>query len=370
VRRRRATSGLSARLFAAQTLVAAVGAMTLWLVTSAIGPTIFHQHLRRVATDVTPAMSRHVEDAFRSASVISISAALVGSLTAALAISAYVSRRIAAPVIRLAAAASAVADGKYSVRVAPPALGPEFSALTASFNSMAGRLEAVESTRRRLLADLAHEMRTPIATLGAYLDGLEDGVVIPGGDTMTVLRTQTARLARLAEDISAVSRAEEGQIGLTLLPLAAADLVATAVAAAADGFSAKGVALLTDVAQRLPRLLGDPDRLGQVLGNLLDNALRHTPSGGSVTLRASAPPQSDRIEIDVADTGDGIPGEHLPHIFERFYRVDSARDRAHGGSGIGLAITKALVEAHGGHIAAASAGPGHGSLFAMTLPRA
>jgi two-component system sensor histidine kinase BaeS len=370
VRRHRAASGLSARLFAAQTLVAAVGAMTLWLVTSAIGPTIFHEHLRRVAAGVTPAMSRHVDAAFRSASVISVSVALVGSLTAALVISAYVSRRIARPVIRLAAAAGAVAEGRYAVRVTPPALGPEFSTLTASFNAMAGQLEAVESTRRRLLADLAHEMRTPIATLGAYLDGLEDGVVTVGGDTMTVLRTQTARLSRLAEDISAVSRAEEGQIGLTLQPLVATDLVAAAVSAVADGYSAKGVALITDVTPGLPRLLGDPDRLGQVLGNLLDNALRHTAVGGSVTLRASAPQQSDAIHIDVADTGDGIPGDHLPHIFERFYRVDSARDRAHGGSGIGLAITKALVEAHGGLITAASAGPGQGSLFAMTLPRA
>ena len=360
---------MSARLFVAQTLVAAVGAMTLWMVASAIGPTIFHQHLKRVATDVTPAMSRHVEDAFRSASVISVSAALVGSLIAAVAISAYVSRRIAAPVIRLATAASAVADGHYAVRVTPPGLGPEFGALTAAFNAMAGRLEAVESTRRRLLADLAHEMRTPIATLGAYLDGLDDGVVILGGDTTTVLRTQTARLSRLAEDITAVSLAEEGQIGLTLQPLAATDLVAMAVAAAGDGFSAKGVALLTDASPELPRLLGDPDRLGQVLGNLLDNALRHTATGGSVTVRACAPQQSGGIEIDVADTGDGIPGEHLAHIFERFYRVDSARDRAHGGSGIGLAITKALVEAHGGHITAASAGPGKGSVFAMTLPR-
>ena len=369
MRRRKAAPGLSARLFAAQTLVAAVGAMTLWLVASAIGPTIFHQHLKRVATDVTPAMSRHVEDAFRSASVISVSAALVGSLIAAVAISAYVSRRIAAPVIRLATAASAVADGHYAVRVTPPGLGPEFGALTAAFNAMAGRLEAVESTRRRLLADLAHEMRTPIATLGAYLDGLDDGVVILGGDTMTVLRTQTARLSRLAEDISAVSSAEEGQLDLAMQPLAPADLVASAVAAAADRYSNKGVVLDAEVPPNLPRLLGDPDRLGQVLGNLLDNALRHTAAGGRVTVRTSAPHQSCGIEIDVADTGDGIPGEHLPHIFERFYRVDSARDRAHGGSGIGLAITKALVEAQGGHITAASAGPGQGSVFAMTLPR-
>jgi two-component system, OmpR family, sensor histidine kinase BaeS len=112
----------------------------------------------------------------------------------------------------------------------------------------------------------------------------------------------------------------------------------------------------------------DPDRIGQVLGNLLDNALRHTPAGGQVTLRAQA--SGPTVTITVSDTGEGIPAEHLPHLFERFYRVDSARDRVHGGSGIGLAIAKALVEAHGGQIAASSAGPGRGSLVQVTLPRA
>ena len=364
---RRAASGLAPRLFAAQALVAAAGGVTLWLVASAIGPTIFHRHLR-AAGDVTPAMSRHVEEAFRSASVISVSVALLSSITAALAISAYVSRRIAGPVIRLAAAASALADGRYAVQVASSGLGSEFSTLTASFNAMAGQLEAVETTRRRLLADLGHEMRTPIATLDAYLDGLEDGVASLSGDTMTVLRTQTARLARLAEDISAVSRAEEGQLELAVQSLAVADVVASAVAAVTDRYSAKGVALATEVAPNLPRVLADPDRLGQVLGNLLDNALRHTAAGDKVTVQSRASRPAHVIEIDVADTGDGIPSEHLPHIFERFYRVDTARDRTHGGSGIGLAISKALVEAHGGHVTAASAGPGHGSQFTITMP--
>jgi two-component system, OmpR family, sensor histidine kinase BaeS len=366
--RGRERSGLAARLFVAQTLIAAVGAVTLWLVASAVGPPIFRAHLRRAAEQVSPQTSQHVEDAFRSASVISVSAALLASLAAALAISAYVTRRIAGPVVRLAAATRAVADGQYAIRVATPALGTEFSTLTGSFNAMADRLETVETTRRRLLADLAHEMRTPLATLDAYFDGLEDGVVSVDTDAMAVLRTQTTRLARLASDISAVSRAEEGQLDLTVQTVAAAELVAAAAAAADGRYAAKGVTLATDVARGLPLLSADRDRLGQVLGNLLDNALRHTPAGGAVTVSARRRQDAGVVELVVADSGDGIPAEDLPHVFERFYRVDTARDRAHGGSGIGLAIAKALVQAHGGNIGAASDGPGRGSRFTITLP--
>ncbi len=147
------------------------------------------------------------------------------------------------------------------------------------------------------------------------------------------------------------------------------EVVAAAVDSVAEAYNAKGVRLITRTATRLPDLRMDPDRIGQVLGNLLDNALRHTPAGGTVTISATASPRTGGVELSVADTGDGIAAEHLPHVFERFYRVDAARDRAHGGSGIGLAIAKALAEAHGGQLTVTSPGTGQGSTFRVVLPR-
>lgn len=360
--------GLASRLFLAQTLVALVGAATLWLVASAAGPPIFRSHLHRAAGRVDATTSRHVEEAYRSASAVSVSVALAASLVAALAISAFVTRRIAGPVVRLARAAGDVADGRYDVRVAAPAIGTEFAALTDSFNEMAGRLEAVEATRRRLLADLAHEMRTPVATLDGYLEGLEDGVVSVDEQTLATLRIQTARLARLTEDITAVSRAEEHQLDLHPRRVRVEQLLAVAIDSVADRYAERGVTLTREAGEGLPAVEVDPDRIGQVLANLLDNALRHTPAGGSVAVSARSAADGRTVQIRVADTGAGIPAEHLPHVFERFYRVDRARDRAHGGSGIGLAIAKALVEAHGGSITASSDGPGRGAAFTFTLP--
>ncbi len=361
-------TGLAARLFLAQVLVAVAGAATLWLVASAVGPTIFHDHLRRVAGAVSAQTSLHVEEAFRSASALSITVALLASLTAGLAVSAYVTHRIAVPVGRLAQAARALAAGRFDTRVTIPAIGAEFATLTDSFNAMASRLESIETTRRRLLADLAHEMRTPVATLAGYLEGLEDGVVSVDSATVGVLRAQTARLARLAEDITAVSLAEEHRLDLHLRAVPVDQLVAAAVDGVREGFADKGVGLFAHVGAGLGSVLADPDRIGQVLTNLLGNALRHTPPSGSVTVSARVSGSRDTVELAVSDTGEGIPPSHLPHIFERFYRVDRARDRAHGGSGIGLAIVKALVEAHGGEVSAVSAGPGRGSIFTISLP--
>jgi signal transduction histidine kinase len=360
--------GLATRLFLAQTLVAVVGAATLWLVASAAGPAIFRSHLHRAVGHVDATTSRHVEEAYRSASAVSVSVALAASLIAALAISAFITRRIAEPVVRLARAAGDVAVGHYDVRVAAPAIGTEFAALTDSFNEMAARLEAVEATRRRLLADLAHEMRTPVATLDGYLEGLEDGVVAIDEPTVAILRAQTARLARLAEDISAVSRAEEHQLDLRRRPTRVKHLLDAAIGSFADRYAEHGVILTGDTEEGLPTVTVDRERIGQVLTNLLDNALRHTPAGGRVTVSGRRPGTEPAVQIAVTDTGAGIPAEHLPHLFERFYRVDRARDRAHGGSGIGLAIAKALVEAHGGTITATSDGAGHGATCTLTLP--
>jgi two-component system, OmpR family, sensor histidine kinase BaeS len=232
---------------------------------------------------------------------------------------------------------------------------------------MAGRLESVESTRKRLFGDLAHEIRTPVSVLDAYVEAVEDGVKTLDPETITMLRDQTRRLVRFSDDIAALAQAEESHASITPTSVAPADLVATAVAAAADRFAAKGVTLTSHVGEGMPQLWADQHRLAQVLANLLDNALRHTPPGGRVDVAAYS--DHHTVSITVTDDGDGIAADHVPHVFERFYRADAARNRDHGGAGIGLAIAKALVQAHHGDIIASSRGPGSGATFTITLPR-
>jgi two-component system sensor histidine kinase BaeS len=362
-------AGLAGRLLLAQALVLLAGTLTAWTIASTVGPSLFHQHLARAHVGSTPAQIVHTEAAYQSANAISLSLALLAAVVAALAVSVYMTRRIGRSVATIADAASDVAGGHYDVRVPGPGLGPEFDELAWGFNQMAGRLGSVEATRRRLLSDLGHEMRTPVATLEAYLEALEDGVATLDADTAELLHTQTRRLARLSEDISAVSRAEEGQVRLDMRMVQPRALVGAAVDSFAEAFTSKDVRLLTQIPARLPDVRVDPDRMGQILGNLLDNALRHTPAGGQVTISAAPSRTGDGVELSVADSGDGIPAEHLPNVFDRFYRVDTARDREHGGSGIGLAIAKALAEAHGGQISVTSPGTGQGSTFGILLPR-
>jgi len=367
VRPTRRGAGLASRLLLAQGLVLLAGTLTAWTITATVGPSVFHEHLANADVGSTPGQIRHTEEAFQSANAISLSLALLAALVAALGVSVYMTRRIGRSVATIAAAASDVAGGHYDVRVPGPGLGPEFDSLASGFNQMAGRLGSVEGTRLRLLADLGHEIRTPVATLEAYLEALEDGVATLDAGTAELLRSQTRRLTRLSQDISAVSRAEEGQVQLDVRTVQPATVVAAAVDAAAAAYEAKEVALVLSIPTGLPALRVDPDRMAQILGNLLENALRHTPPGGTVTVLATSS-GTGSVELSVADTGDGIAAEHLPHVFERFYRVDAARDRAHGGSGIGLSIAKALAEAHGGRLTVTSAGAGQGSIFRVLLP--
>ena len=360
-------STFATRLLLAQSLVLVAGALTTWLVASAVGPGIFDDHLEQAGVAHSEEETQHVEVAFTSALLVSVSVALVAAAAAALAVSWYFSRRIQRSIGHVAEASSRIAAGRYDTHVDDPGLGTEFAALAGTYNHLADRLEATETTRRQMLADLAHEMRTPLASIDAHLEAIEDGVRHLDSDTVAVLRSSTRRLRRLAEDIVAVSHVEEGNLRLELRSMEAATIAATAAEAARDRYENQGVRLDVDL-HPAGRVDVDPDRFGQVLGNLLDNALRHTPEGGRVTV--SCRRVEHWVEYDVVDTGDGIAAQHLPHLFDRFYRVDNARDRTHGGSGIGLSIAKALVEAHGGGISATSAGSGRGSTFSVRLPRA
>lgn len=362
----RARPGFATRLLIAQALVLVAGAMTSWLVAAAVGPGIFHDHLQRAGVAQTSAEATHVEEAFASAMIVSLLVALLASVVMALAVTWYFTRRVQRSITAVADSASEIATGRYSSRVPSPALGSEFDQLAATFNQLAERLDTVEITRRRMLADLAHEMRTPLATLDAHLEALEDGVRELDEPTFAVLRSSTQRLGRLAQDINAVSRAEEGKLEINLIPTDPRDLIEAASRAAHDRYRAKGVGLVEDIAAAATVSV-DQERMGQVLGNLLDNALRHTPRGGTVTL-ACRSIDDKWVEFIVRDSGEGIEPEHLTHVFDRFYRADSARNRQQGGSGIGLTITRALVEAHGGGLSADSPGRGRGATFTVRLP--
>ncbi len=359
-------TGLGLRLLAAQAVVLAAGAATTSVVAAVVGPPLFREHLHRAGVPMNSLEAVHAEEAYGYATVISIGGALAVSALAALAVSWYASRRLQKSVTEVASASTAVAEGHYGIRVSSPRLGDDFDALAVAFNQMASRLQTVESTRQQLFGDLAHEIRTPVAVLEAYIEALEDGVRTLTPQTATMLRDQTRRLVRFSDDVSALAKAEEGSVSMARELVDVDRLAHRCAAAAQERYDTKKVMLSIRIAGGLPRLWADEQRLSQVLGNLLDNALRHTATGGSVQL--SCIRDGDRLAIAVVDSGQGIAPEHLPRLFERFYRADAARDREHGGAGIGLAIAKALVEAHGGTIRATSAGPGTGATFTVTLP--
>ena len=356
------------RLLAAQAIVLVAGAATTAVVAAVVGPPLFREHLHLAGVPMDSPEEVHAEEAYGYATVMSIGGALAVSALAALAVSFYGSRRLQRSITEVASAATDVAQGNYEIRVSSPRLGDDFDALSTAFNQMASRLQAVDSTRQRLFGDLAHEIRTPVAVLEAYIEALEDGVRTLTPQTAAMLRDQTRRLVRFSDDVAALAKAEESSVSMSYATIDVDRLTRQSVAAAQERYDTKGVALRLRLQQALPPLWADEQRLSQVLGNLLDNALRHTPSGGSVYVNCVR--DGDRLRIAVADTGEGIAPEHLTRLFERFYRADAARDREHGGAGLGLAIAKALVQAHDGSISVASAGLGAGATFTVDLPTA
>lgn len=358
-------SGMLRRLLLVQALVLLAVGVTTWVVAALVGPPLFRDHLHQAGVPHNSSEQFHAEQAYQHATAISITVAIAVAAMTAFVVTVYLSRRVQHSVAEISAAATSVAEGRYHIRVTPPQLGDEFDGLASAFNQMAQRLQAVESTRRQLFGDLAHEIRTPVAVLEAYLEAVEDGVKTLDAQTVAMLREQARRIVRFSADAAALAQAEEAHTTIAPEWVDSGQLVGAVSAAVTDRYAAKGVALTTRV-DDAPRLWGDSQRLGQVMANLLDNALRHTPAGGHVTLAVGT--IGTDVVFTVADDGEGVAAEHLPHLFERFYRADMARDRDGRGAGIGLAIAKALTEAHGGHIDATSRGPGTGTTFTVTVP--
>lgn len=357
---------LARRLLRAQMVVIAAGAVTLAVTAAVVGPPLFRLHVNRALGPVTDVVAAHLDEALSTSLALSLGIGIGVATVAALTVSWVLSSRIARPVEALSDAANRLRAGDLRARAPQAVSSDELADLTDEFNDMAAALEHTEDTRRRLLADLAHELRTPLATLDGYLEGLADGVVDPGPATWSILRDAAGRLDRLVDDISTVSRAEEGRLDLDLQTVDVKTVV-TDVADAKTGVSRTDeIAVIVDPAPNVPAVIADRHRLTQVLDNLLTNALRHTPAGGTVTVTTRA--GADAVTVVVSDTGEGITAEHLPRIFERFYRADPSRSG--GGSGIGLTISRAIAHAHGGDLTAASAGAGNGASFTLTVPSA
>ena len=292
------------------------------------------------------------------------------TVTAVIA-SLLISRQVVAPVQAMMAASWHIAEGHYEerVRVAgniPNQEQDELGRLALSFNQMADRLEHIESMRRQLIGDVTHELRTPLTTIKGSMEGLMDGVLPTNAETYSQIYREADRLQRLVNDLQELSRVEAGAYDLHLQTTSVKALVDSTIVRLGSQFLEKGVSISTQISLDLPSIKVDEDRIGQVLLNRVGNALQYTPSGGSVQISATGGPT--QVQIAIADTGVGIPPEHLPHVFTRFYRVDKSRSRTGGGSGIGLTIAKHLVEAHGGSIWVESPGVGKGSSFIFTLP--
>jgi len=274
------------------------------------------------------------------------------------------SRRILAPVKSLINATRQFGRGNFSHRVEDKDRG-ELGELANSFNSMAKNLERNERLRRDMVADVAHELRTPLSNLKGYLEAINDGVVKPDEATIRSLNEEASSLSHLVADLQELSLADAGELKMTFQSENIKSLIQEAVDASQSKAAAKGLKLIAELPDELPALNIDAHRIKQVLYNLLDNSIAHTGKRGKITVKALE--KNNLISVSVADTGKGIPSEDLPMIFERFYRVDKSRTRTTGGSGLGLTITKRLVEAHGGKISVESR-PGKGSTFTFTLP--
>lgn len=289
-----------------------------------------------------------------------------GLLAAAIALvlTFVLSRRMSSPIGALAATARRLGRGDLSQRVQLRDRG-EVRELAQAFNSMAVDLERLEQLRRNLVADVAHELRTPLSNIQGYVEAIRDGVMKPDGATLDSLNEEAALLSRLVDELQELSLAEAGELKLVYLEEDVTELIRRAAVSWQPQVVAKGMSLSVDLPDKLPSVNIDWQRINQVLHNLLENAVAHTGKGGIITVAAAE--RGDWVEISVSDTGEGIPAQDLPNIFERFYRVDRSRARATGGSGLGLTIAKRLVEAHGGKIEAQSK-PGRGSRFSFTIP--
>lgn len=356
------------KIFISYLIIILVGVVSLAVTAEFIAPSALDRHMASMAMtmggDMGGMMGDLTRNFRRAINEVLLLATLAATATAIL-VSSFVTRRIVSPIEEMTQASQRIADGRYDERV-HVAAQDELGELAGSFNQMAQTLTETEERRRQLIGDVAHELRTPLSSIRGVMEGLLDGVLPAEPATFLNVQNEVGRLQRLVHDLEELSRAEAGQIPLEMELVDPAGLIRTAAERLQPQFEDKDVRLYLDLASALPQLQADTGRMTQVLLNLMGNALQYTPLGGEVTVSARA--ENSKIIITVQDDGLGIVPEHIPHIFERFYRVDKSRSRTGGGSGVGLTISKHLVEAHGGRLTAASPGLNQGSAFTIYLP--
>lgn len=288
------------------------------------------------------------------------------AMVIALVLGVFLARRLSQPLRELTAAARAMARGELEQHV-PVRSRDELGELAAAFNQMSADLARAHQIRRQMTADIAHELRTPLTVMVGYLEALRDGVLKPTPERFEAMYQEAHHLERLVEDLRILSLADAGELSLNRETVAPRLVLEQAARIYRHQAEQRGIALEVLLEEGLPDIYVDPDRIAQVLGNLITNAIRYTPPGGRITMSAAC--AGDGVLLRVQDTGSGIAPEDLPYVFDRFYRGERARQSSGSESGLGLAIARSIVEAHGGSIAVTSA-PGQGSTFTITLPRA
>lgn len=291
--------------------------------------------------------------------------AALGAVALALVLGIALARGLTEPVRDLTRAVQAMTGGELGQQV-PIRSADELGELSGAFNRMSAELARSNRARRQMTADIAHDLRTPLSVLTGYIEGLRDGVLTPTADRLETMHTEAQHLRHLVEDLRTLSLADAGELPLERRPVVPSTVLARLAAAFGPEATARSIALETACEAQLPAIDIDLERLVQALGNIVANALRHTPAGGRVVL-AAARAGAD-VALEVTDDGEGIASDVLPHIFDRLYQGDAARSRQGAASGLGLAIAMSIVRAHGGTLTARSLGIGRGSTFTVRLP--
>lgn len=358
---------LSTRLVLSHLLVALIGAAATFVIVRQLAPTLFDSSMNR--SGVGMGMGRAGEPSLRTQFADSVDQALlVGAIlgsVAAASFGAVAAWRLLRPLGAMGRAARRMAGGDYATVVTVPH-ETELAELATDLNMLGAALAGTEARRVRLLGELAHEMRTPLTVIDGYVEGMIDGVLPPGPASLGSVSEEVRRLRRLAEDLSALSRAEEGRLDLAAAPHDLGAIVRRAAERMRPQAQDAGLELHVAPGEQVEALV-DPDRFAQVVTNLVGNAIRATAPGGHITVTCSE--RDGQALVQVADTGEGLDTADLERVFERFYRVPRRRSvGAESGSGIGLTVARGIVRAHGGELTAASAGRGRGATFTATVP--
>ena len=364
---------LSTRLIASHVIVALIVGATTFLVVRWLAPALFDQSLVQGGqggpmhgggAGIGPGLRSQVSSAVTS----SLAVGTVVGFTVAVAFGVVAAWLVSRAVSTLRVATRRIAEGDYTAEVPRESL-TELADLAGDVRSLGASLADTEARRVRLLGEVAHEMRTPLTVIDGYVEGMIDGVLPAGQSELGQVSDEVRRLRRLSDDLSMLSRAEENRLSIEVMPIDCRDVLRASADRLRPQASDAGVAFTVSLPDRPVRVDADADRLAQVVTNLVGNALRATPRGGSVALTLST--EAGTARIAVADTGEGLAADQLERIFERFYRVPGRRTvGADTGSGIGLTISRRIVEAHGGTLTARSAGPGRGATFTAVLPLA